>query len=152
MEPLLTLPIMATAAASPLLRSPAWLSDPRESLLSYSCCWHECAGCPHVAGSNGTVLHNDGGAPMNLSGPIVLCGRSSNDTVRGYNGRLTHLALFDQAITPAGGLRYLHAGASLRTLLTAGRSFACQNQVVEPAEASRWPCDSMRIEACSVCT
>lgn len=46
------------------------------------------------------MLHNDGGAPMNLSGPIVLCGRSSNDTVRGYNGRLTHLALFDQAITP----------------------------------------------------
>ena len=37
---------------------------------------------------------------MNLSGPIVLCGRSSNDTVRGYNGRLTHLALFDQALTP----------------------------------------------------
>ena len=46
------------------------------------------------------MLHNDGGAPMNLSGPIVLCGRSGNDTVRGYNGRLTHLALFDQAITP----------------------------------------------------
>lgn len=37
---------------------------------------------------------------MNLTGPIVLCGRSTNDTTRGYNGRLTHLALFDQAITP----------------------------------------------------
>lgn len=30
----------------------------------------------------------------------MLCGRSTNDTLRGYNGRLTHLALFDQAITP----------------------------------------------------
>ena len=37
---------------------------------------------------------------MDLSGPIILCGRSTNDTVRGYNGRITHLALFDQAITP----------------------------------------------------
>ena len=37
---------------------------------------------------------------MNLTGPIVLCGRSTNDTARGYNGRLTHLALFDEAITP----------------------------------------------------
>ena len=48
----------------------------------------------------GNVLHNDGGAPMDLSGPIILCGRSTNDTVRGYNGRITHLALFDQALTP----------------------------------------------------
>ncbi len=48
----------------------------------------------------GNVPHNDGGAPMDLSGPIVLCGRSTNDTVRGYSGRITHLALFDQALTP----------------------------------------------------
>ena len=46
------------------------------------------------------MLHNDGGAPMNLSGPIILCGRSTNDTIRGYNGRITHLALFDKALTP----------------------------------------------------
>ena len=46
------------------------------------------------------MLHNDGGAPTDLSGPIILCGRSTNDTVRAYNGRITHLALFDQAITP----------------------------------------------------
>ena len=59
------------------------------------------------------MLHNDGGAPMNLSGPIVLCGRSSNDTTRGYNGRLTHLALFDQAITPLEAYAiYMQARAS----------------------------------------
>ena len=48
----------------------------------------------------GNMLHNDGGAPMDLSGPIILCGRSTNDTVRGYNGRITHLALFDEPLTP----------------------------------------------------
>ena len=56
--------------------------------------------CLAGADGMGSVLHNDGGAPMDLSGPIVLCGRSTNDTVRAYNGRITHLALFDQAITP----------------------------------------------------
>ena len=55
---------------------------------------------PAGADGFGNVLHNDGGANMDLSGPIILCGRSSNDTVRAYNGRITHLALFDQAITP----------------------------------------------------
>lgn len=54
-------------------------------------------GC---ADAFGNVLHVDGGAPMNLNGPIVLCGRSGNDTVRGYNGRLTQLAVFDAALTP----------------------------------------------------
>ncbi|CAK0785312.1 hypothetical protein CVIRNUC_008519 [Coccomyxa viridis] len=71
-------------------------------------------------GSNGTVLHNDGGAPMNLSGPIVLCGRSSNDTVRGYNGRLTHLALFDQAITPLEAYAIYMQG--LPSLVTAAQA------------------------------
>lgn len=37
---------------------------------------------------------------MQLDGPIVLCGRSDNDTLRGYNGRLTQLAIFDTALSP----------------------------------------------------
>ncbi len=37
---------------------------------------------------------------MQLDGPIVLCGRSDNDTLRGYNGRLTQLAIFDTSLSP----------------------------------------------------
>lgn len=37
---------------------------------------------------------------MHLEGPIVLCGRSDNDTLRGYNGRLSQLAIFDTALSP----------------------------------------------------
>ena len=53
-----------------------------------------------LSGVNGTNLHIDGGAPMRLDGPIVLCGRFDNDTTRGYNGRITQLAIFNRALTP----------------------------------------------------
>ena len=98
------------------------------------------------------MLHNDGGAPMNLSGPIVLCGRSSNDTVRGYNGRLTHLALFDQAITPLEAYAIYMQVPGFLQFAYSWPLFRLPKQGIEPAEASRWPCDSRRIEACSVCT
>ena len=58
------------------------------------------ASAPVRAGVNGTQLHVDGGAPLRMDGPIVLCGRSDNDSTRGYNGRLTQLALFNRALTP----------------------------------------------------
>jgi hypothetical protein len=60
-------------------------------------------GCPCTCertDAEGTVLHIDGGKPMQLDGPIVLCGRSDNDTQRGYNGRLSQLAIFDTALSP----------------------------------------------------
>lgn len=72
-------------------------------------CLHQSCDCigPNTANiflfsadASGNVLHNDGGAPLQLDGPIVLCGRSDNDTLRGYNGRLTQLALFDTALSP----------------------------------------------------
>ena len=49
---------------------------------------------------DGHTLSVDGGKPMNLTGPIVLCGRSDNDTARGYEGRISQLAVFDNALTP----------------------------------------------------
>ena len=52
------------------------------------------------ADSAGNVLHIDGGKPIKLKGPIVLCGRSDNDTLRGYNGRLSQLAIWDEALSP----------------------------------------------------
>ena len=54
----------------------------------------------YCADAAGQALHVDGGARMRLDGPIVLCGRSDNDTTRGYNGLLTQLAIFDSALTP----------------------------------------------------
>ncbi len=53
-----------------------------------------------AADADGQALHVDGGGRMRLGGPIVLCGRSDNDTSRGYNGALTQLALFDGPLTP----------------------------------------------------
>ena len=39
------------------------------------------------------MLPMDGGRPMLLNGDIVLCGRSVNDSARGYTGRLAEVDL-----------------------------------------------------------
>ena len=41
----------------------------------------------------------DGGNPMNLTGNIILCGRSEGDAARGYDGQLAELTIFDSALT-----------------------------------------------------
>ncbi|EIE21984.1 hypothetical protein COCSUDRAFT_56427 [Coccomyxa subellipsoidea C-169] len=61
--------------------------------------------------ASGNPLHIDGGGPMQLDGPIVLCGRSDNDTLRGYNGRLTQLAIFDTSLSPLQGLPTIASAA-----------------------------------------
>jgi hypothetical protein len=58
---------------------------------------------------------------MLLDGPIVLCGRSDNDTLRGYNGRLTQLAIFDTALSPLQ-VFYIYKQASFHHFK---KTFAC---------------------------
>lgn len=41
----------------------------------------------------------DGGNPMDLDGEIFLCGRSSGDVTRGYEGLLAELSIFDSTLT-----------------------------------------------------
>ena len=36
---------------------------------------------------------------MDLSGNIVLCGRTEGDAARGYDGQLAELTIFDSALT-----------------------------------------------------
>ncbi|KAK9823790.1 hypothetical protein WJX72_005525 [[Myrmecia] bisecta] len=52
-------------------------------------------------GSDGFLKTVDGGGPMDLGGPIILCGRSTDDQQRDYDGRLTQLSIFDAALTPS---------------------------------------------------
>lgn len=71
--------------------------------------------CMPIAITQGTIKHSfllhhadvtgqqhdiNGGNPMFLDGPLVLCARSSNatNTSRTLNGRLTQFSIFDQAL------------------------------------------------------
>eukprot|EP00216_Chloropicon_sp_CCMP2111_P006625 CAMPEP_0198234118 /NCGR_PEP_ID=MMETSP1446-20131203/211_1 /TAXON_ID=1461542 ORGANISM="Unidentified sp, Strain CCMP2111" /NCGR_SAMPLE_ID=MMETSP1446 /ASSEMBLY_ACC=CAM_ASM_001112 /LENGTH=1741 /DNA_ID=CAMNT_0043914847 /DNA_START=161 /DNA_END=5386 /DNA_ORIENTATION=- len=42
----------------------------------------------------------DGGNPLMLDGPIHLCGRADRDIQRHFGGKLAHLSLWDDALTP----------------------------------------------------
>ena len=52
-----------------------------------------------TAGSDGQPKSVDGGDPIILNGTIALCGRSDNNTLRGFNGRLAQLSLFNASLT-----------------------------------------------------
>jgi hypothetical protein len=43
----------------------------------------------------------DGGNPMQLNNNIYLCGRSTIDDARGFNGRLASLSLYDTDLNTA---------------------------------------------------
>jgi len=49
----------------------------------------------------GKPFNVDGGEPVMLDGHIFLCGRNDMNPQRHFKGMLTHLSLFDTALTPA---------------------------------------------------
>ena len=55
---------------------------------------------PDRTAPNGMPFHVDGGGPMFLDGRIYLCGRSDLHKERHFTGKITHLSLFDQALSP----------------------------------------------------
>lgn len=85
--------------------------------------------------SNCVASQIPGGGPMQLSGPITLCGRSDLDPTRFFSGSIANLMLFDtplradQVGTSSAsscrltGLQYLHAPGSVVSMVVNG--FMC---------------------------
>lgn len=44
----------------------------------------------------------DGGKPLNFGGDMFLCGRADGEPSRHFSGSISHLAIFDAALTPLG--------------------------------------------------
>ncbi|DBB09176.1 TPA: hypothetical protein ACH3X3_007776 [Trebouxia sp. C0006] len=64
-------------------------------------------------GANGSVFTgSDGGRPMQLDGQIVLCDHSDSTIPRNYDGALSHLSIYDNALNYSQVLALFHQGVN----------------------------------------
>ncbi|CAD7700381.1 unnamed protein product [Ostreobium quekettii] len=62
----------------------------------------------------------EGGDPVNLSGEIFLCSRTDQSPQRLFNGKLAHLALFDERLSPPDVMRLYATFFSTKAMLQHG--------------------------------
>lgn len=67
----------------------------------------------------GTLHPSNGGDPLGMDQPLLLCGRSLGDPSRAYDGRLTQLAIFNASLTPTQ-VAAIYAAVSVVSSMTAG--------------------------------
>ena len=62
-----------------------------------------------LADGDGSVFPgNDAGRPMQLDGKIVLCGHSDTTFPRNYDGAISHLSIYDNALNETQVLALFH--------------------------------------------
>ena len=62
-----------------------------------------------LADGDGSVFTgSDAGRPMQLDGKIVLCGHSDTTFHRNYNGAISHLSIYDNALNETQVLALFH--------------------------------------------
>ena len=62
-----------------------------------------------LADGDGSVFTgSDAGRPMHLDGKIVLCGHSDSTFPRTYNGAISHLSIYDNALNETQMLALFH--------------------------------------------
>lgn len=66
-------------------------------------------------GPDGTLLVVDGGAPLNLTGNIVLCTRSDDPGERHFDGNLAYISLWDAVLLP-GQVKALYDAVHSRAM------------------------------------
>ncbi len=66
-----------------------------------------------------------GGLPMDLTGNIFLCGRAKDNSSRGFDGQLTELLLFDDALSSQQIEALYWIAVSLHLLCPAASSAGC---------------------------